>query len=82
MKTPEESDRIYFYVCNGQSKQSPHGPCMWKYDSQAVTLDSFGRFTMKVARVFRLWIEDSDLHDLLDEFKDYILKQRASRLKK
>ena len=82
LKTPKESDRIYFYVCNGQSKQSPHGPCIWKYDTQAVTVDSFGRLTMKVSRVFRVWIEDADLHEELDQFKDYMQKQRGERLLK
>ena len=80
LKNRKDSDPVYFYVCDGKSKQSPHAPCVWKADSLVVTTDNFGRFTMKISRVFRLWIEDADLHEELDQFKEFMRTERGKRL--
>ena len=80
LKNRKDSDRVYFYVCDGKSKQSPHAPCIWQADLLVVTTDSFGRFTMKVSRLFRLWIEDAELHEELDTFKDFMRQERVERL--
>ena len=80
LRNRKDTERVYFCVCDGQSKQSPHASCILKADSIVVTTDSFGRFTMKVARVFRFWIEDADLHEELDKFKMFMRTERGKRL--
>lgn len=81
VKGKPENERIYVYVCNGQkSKQTPHGPIVWREQIESVVLDQFGRVQNKISKLTRIAIEDAEMHELLDEFKDYMREQRYKRL--
>ena len=76
-----ESERVYYWVCDGQSKQSPHAPAVYILQSLSIMTDSFGRITSRVDKVTRIMIEDAEMHELLDEFKAYMREERYKRLK-
>lgn len=76
----EEKDRVYYWECDGQSPQVPHPPTDYKVQSLSIKTDGFGRIISKADKVTRLWIEDSDIHDLLDQWKQWMAEQRYARL--
>jgi len=75
-----ESERLYVWVCDGQSKQSPHGPTVFREQVESVVLDGFGRIQNKISKITKIIVEDGEMHELLDEFKTFMREERYRHL--
>lgn len=80
IKGREEKDRVYHWECDGQHPQNPHPPTIYKVESLSIMTDSAGRIQTKTDKITRLWIEDSDVYELLDQWKQFMNEERYKRL--
>jgi len=76
----EEGERVYQWECDGQSLQAPHPPTIYRVESLSVMTDGFGRVQSKIEKVTRLWIEDAELHELLDAWKEWMREKQYKHL--
>ena len=76
----EEKDRIYFWECPGIKADSPHAPTIYKQRSLSFMTDAFGRITSTIDELTQLTLEDSNIHELMDQWKDYMSEERYKRL--
>jgi|GEM_PF-5938690 len=80
LKNRDITKRFHHYECDGQNKRTPHPPIIYKVESLSVMTDNTGRIISKINKVTQLWIEDSNIHELMDQFKSFMEQERYKRL--
>lgn len=75
-----EKDRIYVFACDGITKRLPHPPGLYHLANESVITDSFGRIVSKTTKITRIRVEDSELVELVDQWKLYMREERYKRL--
>ena len=78
----DDMKKVFYWECNGQSPQSPHPPCSYRLEPLSIVFSNTGAKLTEVDDIQELWLEDSEVYTLTDDWKVWMRQQRYERLPK
>lgn len=81
LRNKEDKDRIHVWECPGTKADSPHPPALYLVEPITIMTDAFGRVTVTIDKITQLMLEDSNLHELTDQWREWMREERYKRLK-